>query len=148
MTVHSNWVNCNFKVFSPQSGSVCPVVGNASFCTAAGNADDVYVAAADCALEALMEHMEALEEAHETLNGVDYSDGVLTIEFEGVGTYVVNKQAPNRQLWLSSPVSGPWHFDLRGGEWVCTRGGISLHSRLSAEVSEVSMALSIFLDGE
>lgn len=23
------------------------------------------------------------------------------------GTYVINKQPPNKQIWLSSPVSGP-----------------------------------------
>ena len=31
--------------------------------------------------------------------------GVLTLALgPGKGTYVLNKQAPNRQLWLSSPV--------------------------------------------
>lgn len=31
--------------------------------------------------------------------------GVLTIRLGGdMGTYVLNKQAPNKQLWLSSPV--------------------------------------------
>ena len=39
--------------------------------------------------------------------------GVLTLRLgEGKGTYVINKQAPNRQLWLSSPVSGPVRYDL------------------------------------
>ena len=29
---------------------------------------------------------------------------VLTLRLGELGTYVVNKQAPNRQIWLSSPV--------------------------------------------
>jgi frataxin-like iron-binding protein CyaY len=34
-----------------------------------------------------------------------YQSGVLTLAMgPGKGTYVLNKQAPNRQLWLSSPV--------------------------------------------
>lgn len=39
---------------------------------------------------------------------ISYAMGVLTA-FIGpdLGTYVINKQTPNRQLWLSSPVSGP-----------------------------------------
>ena len=32
----------------------------------------------------------------------------------GLGTYVINKQSPNRQIWLSSPVSGPKRYDFRG----------------------------------
>ena len=28
------------------------------------------------------------------------------------GTYVLNKQGPNRQIWVSSPVSGPLRFDF------------------------------------
>ena len=31
-------------------------------------------------------------------------DGVLTVRLGDLGTYVINKQTPNRQLWLSSPV--------------------------------------------
>lgn len=39
---------------------------------------------------------------------VSYSMGVLTVQVTPlVGTYVINKQTPNRQIWLSSPISGP-----------------------------------------
>jgi frataxin len=39
---------------------------------------------------------------------VSYSMGVLTVQIgPPVGTYVINKQTPNRQIWLSSPISGP-----------------------------------------
>lgn len=39
--------------------------------------------------------------------GVDcwfVQQGVLTLKLGAKGTFVVNKQAPNRQIWLSSPV--------------------------------------------
>ena len=45
---------------------------------------------------------------------------------------MINKQPPNRQIWLSSPVSGPkrfdWVADEQGGEvgrgrWVSLKGG-------------------------
>jgi len=42
---------------------------------------------------------------------IDYGNQVLTLRLGDLGTYVVNKQTPNRQIWLSSPVSGPSRFD-------------------------------------
>ncbi|KAI5062824.1 hypothetical protein GOP47_0021371 [Adiantum capillus-veneris] len=35
---------------------------------------------------------------------IDYAEGVLTIKLGASCTYVINKQTPNRQIWLSSPV--------------------------------------------
>ncbi|KAI4201725.1 MAG: hypothetical protein LQ350_003079 [Teloschistes chrysophthalmus] len=37
--------------------------------------------------------------------------GVLTLAFPPIGTYVLNKQPPNKQIWLSSPKSGPKRYD-------------------------------------
>jgi frataxin len=31
---------------------------------------------------------------------------------EQIGTYVINKQPPNKQIWLSSPKSGPKRYDF------------------------------------
>ena len=41
------------------------------------------------------------------------------------GTYVFNKQPPNRQIGLSSPVSGPRRYDFgeSSGEWMYVRDG-------------------------
>jgi frataxin len=73
--------------------------------------------------------------------------GVLTIETQGKGTIVINKQPPNRQLWLASPVTGPMRFDwvVSGesmhekegagtGSWVYLRDGTTLNSLLKKEV--------------
>lgn len=64
------------------------------------------------------------------------------------GTYVINKQANNKQIWLSSPTSGPKRFDwvLAGegmhekegggqGDWVYLRDGSSLTDLLQKELS-------------
>jgi len=37
---------------------------------------------------------------------VNSSQGVLNIHIPSKGTWVINKQTPNRQLWWSSPISG------------------------------------------
>lgn len=43
----------------------------------------------------------------------NYSDGVLNIEMRGKKYYVLNKQTPNKQIWLSSPISGPSRFEFK-----------------------------------
>ena len=48
------------------------------------------------------------------LGGVQ--QGVLTVRLGELGTYVINKQAPNRQLWMSSPLSGPVRYDWAPGQ--------------------------------
>ena len=66
-------------------------------------------------LESLNDRFSELIEDHEDrLRGADTSlaDGVLTVHLSDLGTYVINKQSPNQQIWLSSPVSGPYRFDI------------------------------------
>lgn len=61
--------------------------------------------------------------------------GVLTIVADA-GTWLVNKHAPSRQIWLSSPKSGARHyaFEPASGLWADTRGGADLLAILSAEL--------------
>jgi frataxin len=65
---------------------------------------------------------------HADLNG-----GVLTIDTPA-GQYVLNKHGPNRQLWLSSPRSGAWHFEWRTDAWVATRNAVMLQAILRDEL--------------
>ena len=74
---------------------------------------------------------------------IDLEGGILTIRLDAGGIYVVNKQAPNRQIWLASPASGAWHFDFcegpgKAGRWVATKGGTSLAALLSGELTAAS----------
>jgi frataxin len=67
----------------------------------------------------------------------------MTITFRSIGTYVINKQPPNLQIWLSSPISGPKRFeyvsrkdDATGtvtGQWVYWRTLTSLRDLLLEE---------------
>ncbi|KAM3967310.1 frataxin [Aphomia sociella] len=94
-------------------------------------------------LESLCEYFEELVEQSSNLRGADitYSDGVLTVFLgSNYGTYVINRQTPNKQIWLSSPVSGPKRYDLilkNGGYWVYKHDGISLHKLLQDEISKM-----------
>ncbi len=79
-------------------------------------------ALADAALARIEGSLVALED---DVDGFDASNamGVLTIKLGAKGTYVLNKQAPNRQIWWSSPVSGPrrYAYDTDKRTWMPTR---------------------------
>ncbi len=66
--------------------------------------------------------------------------GILTIEIESGGQFLLNKHGPNRQIWLSSPVSGAWHFAWSEDDqaWISTRGGDRLEELLGKELSDAS----------
>uniref|UniRef100_A0A8C1MUZ0 Frataxin, mitochondrial n=1 Tax=Cyprinus carpio TaxID=7962 RepID=A0A8C1MUZ0_CYPCA len=97
-----------------------------------------YERLADETLDALAEYFEDLID--ESFTGMDYdvvfSSGVLTVKVgSDHGTYVINKQTPNRQIWLSSPTSGPKRYDWTGERWVYAHDGVALHNLLSKELS-------------
>ena len=76
--------------------------------------------------ETLHRIQDALEELFEEIRGnedmeVSVASGVLTLSLPPHGTWVINKQTPNRQLWWSSPISGPRRYEYEDGHWVYTR---------------------------
>ena len=75
-------------------------------------------------LESISDKFNELIEDHEKLAGGDttLSDGVLTVKLSQFGVYVLNKQTPNKQLWLSSPVSGPYRYDISQVERMVASG--------------------------
>ena len=69
-----------------------------------------YESISDETLEALCEHLESLIDDNSKLSEADVTlaSGVLSLVLpDPFGTYVINKQSPNKQIWLSSPRSGP-----------------------------------------
>lgn len=90
-------------------------------------------------LESLAEYFEEiLSETKYPESDISFSSGVLTIHLnDEQGTYVINRQTPNKQIWLSSPISGPKRYDWTGEEWIYKRDGVSLHKLLSKEMSEL-----------
>jgi frataxin len=76
--------------------------------------------------ETLEDIQDSIEQALEAL-GVDYelsyASGVLTFRLPDAGTWVINKQTPTRQLWWSSPFSGPKRFEYNTiqNTWIGTK---------------------------
>lgn len=103
-----------------------------------------FSAASDAWLGALEEILSAAFERAPAAEAGDWeaslSAGVLTVNLGAQGVFVLNKQAPNRQIWLSSPVSGPARFNWNAEQctWAAVRGGGDLLSRLATEVAHLT----------
>lgn len=80
--------------------------------------------------------LDTLEEALGESADAERQGGVLTVETDDGSTWVINKHAPTRQVWLSSPRSGARHYDFddASGQWKDTRGGQDLLTLLAAEL--------------
>ncbi|KAI0762778.1 hypothetical protein C8Q74DRAFT_1206936 [Fomes fomentarius] len=93
----------------------------------------------DATMDKMLESLEnLLDEMAESSYEVEYGSGVLTLKLGSKGTYVINKQPPNKQIWLSSPFSGPKRYDYvtEQDEWVYSRDGRSLNDLLNQELSD------------
>jgi frataxin len=69
---------------------------------------------------------------------VELEGGVLTIDVDDVGTFLVNKHAPLQQLWYSSPLSGASHydFDQSAAGWVSSRGEANFADMLTRDFAQ------------
>ncbi|KAF2624106.1 arabinogalactan endo-1,4-beta-galactosidase [Macroventuria anomochaeta] len=102
---------------------------------------------ADDYLNELVERLEEAQEKNPEIE-VEYSAGVLRVDFISKQlSYVLNKQPPNKQIWLSSPISGPKRFDWvvlqegqnakeggGSGDWIYLRDGTSLTDIIRKEL--------------
>ncbi|KAI8264850.1 Frataxin-like protein [Colletotrichum sp. SAR11_239] len=119
--------------------------------------DADYHELADTYLETVLTKLEELQDAREGVD-VEYAAGVLNVTFPGAGTYVINKQPPNKQIWLSSPISGPKRYDwvvvgdsqnekegTAAGAWVYARDGSTLDDLFLKELDvDLSIAPSTY----
>lgn len=71
--------------------------------------------------------------------GVEFETvaGILTIECEDGSKIIVNRQTPNREIWVAAK-SGGFHFRKVDGAWIDTRGGPDLAARLAQCILEQS----------
>ena len=62
--------------------------------------------------------------------------GILTLAFPGGKQIIVNKHAPSKQLWLSSPLQGGLHFSY-DNDWVLADGR-TLASLLASDIAALA----------
>ncbi|TFK23119.1 Frataxin [Coprinopsis marcescibilis] len=93
----------------------------------------------DFTMDSMLERLESiLDDIGSPNYEVEYHSGVLTLNLGAHGTYVINKQPPNKQIWLSSPFSGPARYDYSEelDDWIYLRDGRSLGDLLNTELGE------------
>ena len=92
-----------------------------------------FIAAADRALAAIGEALDAALD--ESAADLDWSlnDGILELECGDGSKIIVNRHVPNREIWIAAR-SGGFHFRPREGRWHDTRSGEELGAALAALV--------------
>ena len=66
---------------------------------------------------------------------IDYFDQVLSINM-GNQVFIINKQRPLQEIWLASPISGPYHFKNINNSWQDKEGN-KIIDILSKELSAI-----------
>ena len=84
-----------------------------------------------------------IERAAEATQGVDadLEAGILTLECPDGSRIIVNRQTPNREVWVAAR-SGGFHFAWREGAWRDTRTGAELFASL-AEIARAQAGESL-----
>ncbi|KAL5255274.1 hypothetical protein ACHWQZ_G014619 [Mnemiopsis leidyi] len=104
--------------------------------TETSNFDVVVVETLETLTEALEELPDFIPDVPELFD-VEYNGEVLTLKIKEGFTYVINRQTPNQQIWLSSPISGPKRYDFVDGQWIYSHDGSSMIDLLESELSEL-----------
>ena len=102
---------------------------------------DLFHRAADSTLQGIQAVIEdyADEKPAQEID-VECSGDVLNVGLGARGTFVLNKQTPNLQIWLSSPVSGPLRYDFRPEtvSWYCRRADKGLLAMLADDLETLT----------
>ncbi|KAL4932718.1 frataxin family protein [Aspergillus undulatus] len=146
---------------APHPESSNPAGAKAHVSEASPLSDHKYHEYSEHYLNVLLGEVEAVQEDGSDIDA-EYSAGVLNITVPGVGVYVLNKQPPNKQIWLSSPISGPKQYDwvvegdqmhekqdtrpFVNGQWVCLRDDSNLTDLLNGELG-LSLSKDIYSEG-
>jgi CyaY protein len=62
------------------------------------------------------------------------ADGIVEVEFDDGSKIIINRHGVARELWVAAR-SGGFHFRRQDGEWVDTKDGTPLATKLAALVA-------------
>jgi CyaY protein len=85
------------------------------------------------AVDAILARIEASLEEEDALD-VDLESGILTVTCGDDSKVIVNRQTPNREIWVAAR-SGGFHFAFRDGAWRDTRSGEELFASLARVIA-------------
>ena len=105
--------------------------------------DSEFMAATDRALAAIGAALDAALADSDVDLDWNLNDGILEIECEDGSKLIVNRHAPNREIWVAAK-SGGFHFGIRDGGGRDTRTGAELGVSLAA-LLEAQAGLDVVL---
>jgi CyaY protein len=85
------------------------------------------------AVDDVLARIERAAESSDTIDS-DLEGGVLTLECAGGTRIIVNRQTPNREIWVAAR-SGGFHFRHDGAAWRDTRSTEELFAALARIVA-------------
>ena len=94
------------------------------------------------AVDAVLARIESAAEREAALD-VDLEGGILTITCPDESRVIVNRQTPNREIWVAAR-SGGFHFRFDDGRWRDTRGSDDLFATIGRVVAAQSGAKLAF----
>jgi len=94
-------------------------------------------------VEAVLARIDNALDEHEDLD-VSLEGGVLTVECPDASRIIVNRQTPNREIWVAAR-SGGFHFAHREGAWRDTRTSEELFASL-ARLIEAQSGVEVAFD--
>jgi len=107
--------------------------------------DSGFLARADATLAAIGDALDtALADSDVDLDW-SLNDGILEIDCGAAGKIIVNRHAPNREIWVAARAGG-FHFRADGAAWRDTRGGEDLRTALARLLQEQA-GLAVDLSG-
>lgn len=95
-----------------------------------------FISMVDSTLNKIYDEIDKKEYAF--IDNISLEEGVLTINLKEGKTYVINIQKQNKQIWLSSPFSGPRRFEFNevNNKWIdIHNSNTSLLSLISNEIN-------------
>ena len=96
-----------------------------------------FISMVDSTLNKIYDEIDKKE--YSFIDNISLEEGVLTINLKEDKTSVINIQKPNKQIWLSSPFSGPRRFEFNeaNNKWIdIHNSNNSLLSLISKEINE------------
>jgi CyaY protein len=80
----------------------------------------------DLVFDRIVDHLDASDADCD----IELNQGVLEITCADRSKIIINRHAPNQEIWVAAK-SGGFHFGMKDGEWIDTRSGKRLTDTLS-----------------
>lgn len=87
--------------------------------------------------EYLEQLLERIESHYWEVADCELTSEVLHINTEHNGVFIINRNVPKQELWLSSPISGGAHFAYLNGDWINTRTKEQFETLLFKELDQI-----------